>query len=61
MRVYVLTFDSYRSALRALRKLRKRNVMFVKVIIVVAVEHHNSVKDFITLQKQGYELSLQTF
>ncbi len=45
MRRYVLSFDDYGEALRALRRLRKRGVVLRVVVVVVDVDHWNKVKD----------------
>ncbi len=46
MRTYVLTFSSYEEVLKAARKLRKRGVSLIRCVMIVSVEHWNSVKDF---------------
>lgn len=58
MRVYVLSFDDYSEAFRALRKLRKRGVRLVQAIYIVEVDHHNKVKDFLSLQNSVQKQSL---
>ena len=43
----MLSFRDYRSALRALRRLRRRGAKLVAAVVVVEVEHWNKVKDLL--------------
>jgi len=52
MRIYVLSFDNYNDAMRALRKLKKRGVTLHSCILIVSTSHHNKVKDFLSHQKE---------
>ena len=52
MRIYVLSFDNYSDAMRALRKLKKRGVSLYTCILVIGTEHHSKVKDFLSEQKK---------
>ena len=51
-KVYTFVYDDYREAIRALRELRGRGVGLVVAVVVVRVDHHNKVKDFISMMKE---------
>ena len=44
---YVLQFNDYNQAFRALRKLRKRGVSLQAVVIVAEADHWNKIKDLL--------------
>lgn len=44
MKRYVLSFNSYREALTALRKLRRRGVKLQLVVIVVVASDHRKLR-----------------
>jgi len=43
---YILTASDYNSALRMLRRFRRRGVKLVCLVMVVECDHWNRVKDF---------------
>ena len=44
---YILQFNDYSQAFRALRKLRKRGVSLQAVVIVAEADHWNKIKDLL--------------
>ena len=51
-RIYPLIFDNYREVMQAVRELRRRGVELVTAVIIVKVDHHNKVKDFLSIMKE---------